>query len=107
VQAHVFLAGFLFAFAFVGPDPNPRRPGLPVRVTVLALAIAAHNVLAKLIYAYPLAVVPPEQAQAGAQIMYYGGAPVQLTIIILLGMEWLHRQDHSRAVAERVAVAPS
>ena len=46
-------------------------------------------------------------AHPGAQIMYYGGAPVELTIIILLGLEWLHRQDHSRAVAERVAVAPS
>jgi putative membrane protein len=107
VHSQVFLAGYLFAFALVGPNPNPHRARLPVRVTVLALAIAAHNVLAKLIYVYPLAVVRPEQAHAGAQIMYYGGAPVELAIIILLGLEWLRGQDHIRAVAERVAVAPS
>jgi putative membrane protein len=107
VHAHVFLAGYLFTFALVGPDPNPHRARLPVRVTVLALAIAAHNVLAKLIYAYPSAAYPSEQAHAGAQIMYYGGAPVELTIIVLLGLEWLRRQDHSRAVTERVAIAPS
>ena len=103
----MFLAGYLFAFALVGPDPNPHRAGLPVRVTVLALAVAAHNVLAKLIYAYPLAVVPPEQMHAGAQIMYYGGAPVELAIIVLLGLEWLDRQDQSRAAAPRVAAAAS
>jgi putative membrane protein len=70
VHAHVLLAGYLFTFALVGPDPNPHRANLTVRVAVLALAVAAHNVLAKLIYAFPAATMPAEQARAGAQIMY-------------------------------------
>jgi putative membrane protein len=105
VHAHVLLAGYLFAFALVGADPNPHRAHLAVRVAVLALAVTAHNVLAKLIYAFPMVMLPAEQARAGAQIMYYGGAPVEIVIIVLLGLEWLRRQDRSRAAARRVAVA--
>jgi putative membrane protein len=84
--------------------PSTPRPSATLRVAVLALAVAAHNVLAKLIYAFPAATMPAEQARAGAQIMYYGGAPVEIAIIVLLGVEWLRRQDRSRAAARRVAV---
>ena len=56
VHLHVFLAGCLFAVAIVGPDPAPHRPGPAVRAAVLVLTVAAHDVLAKTIYAFP----PPE-----------------------------------------------
>jgi len=66
VHLHVFLAGWLFTAAFVGPDPAPHRARLPVRAAVLVLALAAHDVLAKTLYAHPPAGVDPAAAAAGA-----------------------------------------
>lgn len=96
VHAHVLLAGCLFASAFVGPDPNPHRTSVVTRAVVLGTAIAAHDVLAKLLYAEPLPMASVEESQVAAQIMYYGGAPVELAIVVLLGREWLARQDRRR-----------
>ncbi|MBP2367123.1 cytochrome c oxidase assembly protein [Pseudonocardia parietis] len=98
VHAHVFAAGYLFSFAVLGrPDPAPHRPAPHWRAAALVGAIAAHNVLAKSLYADPPAGVPPEQAQAGAQLMYYAGAPVELLLIVLLCRSWLlPRRDRGR-----------
>ena len=101
VHAHVFLAGCLFTLALVGPDPAPHRPGLPLRAAVLVLAIAAHNILTKTIYAYPPDGVPADQAAAGAQLMYYGGAPIEIALLVLLGREWARAQDRRTAPARR------
>lgn len=95
IHAHVFLAGYLFTAAIIGPDPAPRRAGLPVRAAVLVLTIAAHNILAKTIYAFPPAGVAADQAASGAQLMYYAGAPVEVAIIALLCQEWFRAQHRS------------
>jgi len=92
VHVHVFLAGWLFTHSLVGPDPAPHRAGLPVRAAVLVLAVAAHDVLAKTLYARPPAGVDPGGAAVGAQVMYYGGAPVEIALFVLLGAEWFRRQ---------------
>jgi putative membrane protein len=92
VHVHVLLAGWLFTYSLVGPDPAPHRAGLPVRAAVLVLAVAAHDVLAKTLYADPPAGVAPGQAAVGAQVMYYGGAPVEIALFVLLGAEWFRRQ---------------
>ncbi|CAN3129364.1 cytochrome c oxidase assembly protein [Mycobacterium sp. smrl_JER01] len=90
VHVHVVAAGYLFTFAVLGgPDPAPHRPSPPWRVTALVLAIAAHNVLAKTIYADPPEGVPVEQAQAGAQFMYYVGAPIEIALLVLVCRPWL------------------
>jgi putative membrane protein len=59
-----------------------------VRAAVLVLAIAAHNVLAKTIYAFPPPGVDPAQAAAAGWLMYYAAAPVELAMIIVLCREW-------------------
>jgi len=92
VHVHVFLAGWLFTHSLVGSDPAPHRAGLPVRAAVLVLAVAAHDVLAKTLYAHPPAGVDPGGAAVGAQVMYYGGAPVEIALFVLLGAEWFRRQ---------------
>ena len=51
VHVHMLLAGYLFAFALIGPDPAPHRPGFAVRTGAPVVAVAAHDVLAKLLYA--------------------------------------------------------
>jgi putative membrane protein len=92
VHAHVFVAGYLFSFALVGFDPAPHRVSLPTRAAVLVLAIAAHDVLAKTIYAVPPDGIAADQAAFGAQLMYYGGAPIEIALIVLLGAEWFRSQ---------------
>lgn len=91
VHVHVFLAGYLFTASLVGPDPAPHRPGPGLRATVLVLAVAAHNVLAKLLVADPPPGIDPGRAEVAAQVMYYGGFPVELTLFVLLGREWAAR----------------
>ena len=88
----MLLAGYLFAFALIGPDPAPHRPGLVVRAGVLVAAVAAHDVLAKLLYATPPPGVPVAQAEAAGLLMYYGAAPVHVALFVLLGREWFAGQ---------------
>jgi putative membrane protein len=109
VHVHVFLAGWLFTHSLVGPDPAPHRAGLPVRAAVLVLAVAAHDVLAKTLYARPPAGVDPGGAAVGAQVMYYGGAPVEIALFVLLGAEWFRRQgltDQHRPLTGRRCPPP-
>lgn len=96
VQVHFVLAGYLFAWSLVGPDPAPRRPSLRVRAVVLVLAAAAHGVLAKLLYARAGALPPgashaAADAEQAAQWMYYGGDVVEVLLVVLLGAEWYRR----------------
>lgn len=56
-----------------------------MRLTVLVLAIAAHSVLAKSIYANGLAVgTGTYDVQSGAQLLYNGGTFAELIMATLL-----------------------
>ncbi len=92
VAAHVLLAGYLFAFSLVGADPTAHRAAPAVRAGVLVAAVAAHDVLAKLLYAAPPAGVPVAQAESAGMIMYYGGTVVHVALFVLLGREWARAQ---------------
>ena len=87
VHVHVLLAGCLFAWTVAGPDPVPTRPSVPRRLLVLAVAVAAHSVLAQLLYAGILVDVhvPAPERMAGAQLMYWFGdlAEVALALAVL------------------------
>ncbi|WP_207918584.1 cytochrome c oxidase assembly protein [Saccharopolyspora karakumensis] len=90
VHIHVLAAGFVFTFAVLGgPDPAPHRSHAAWRATTLVVAVAAHNVLAKTVYAAPPDGVTAEQAQIGGQLMYYGSAPVELLLFVLLCRSWI------------------
>lgn len=88
VHAHIFLAGYVFTTALVGVDPDPHRAPIPVRSVVLIGFIAAHSILAKWLYAHPPAGVAAADGQIGAQLMYYGGDVVDVTLIVLLFLGW-------------------
>lgn len=88
VHAHIFLTGYLLAFSLVGIDPNPHRAAFTTRSVVLVAFIAAHSVLAKWGYAHPPTGVTAQDAHAGAQLMYYGGDLVDLTLIVALFTRW-------------------
>jgi putative membrane protein len=97
VHLHMLLTGYLATFALVGRDPAPHRAALGIRCGVLVAAVAAHDVLAKLVYATPLPGVPVAQAQVAGMLMYYGAAPVHVVLFVLLGREWARRQQRADA----------
>ena len=106
VHVHMLMAGYLFAFALIGPDPAPHRPGFAVRAGVLVVAVAAHDVLAKLLYAAPPPGAPVAQAEVAGLLMYYGAAPVHVALFVLLGREWLAGQRRARDRAQRQPSQP-
>ncbi|SEP60016.1 cytochrome c oxidase assembly protein [Microlunatus flavus] len=88
VHAHVLLAGHLFSAVMVGRDPLPHRRGTRHLLVVLVLALAAHDVLAKRLYAYGYAPMSMADLPQGAQLMYYGGDAVDLLLAVLVCLRW-------------------
>ncbi len=85
VHLHFVVAGCLFAWATVGPDPAPRRPAAGVRLAAIGAAVAAHATLAKLMYAYGWPRGTPhgaDELRAAAQLMYYGGDATELLLLV-------------------------
>ncbi|MCE0763821.1 cytochrome c oxidase assembly protein [Pseudonocardia kujensis] len=103
VAVHMLLAGALFAAALVSPDPAPHRARLGLRAAVLVAAVAAHDVLAKTVHADPPPGVPAAAARAGAELLYYGGLPVELALMVLLGAEWWARDRRAALRPARAA----
>jgi len=88
VHAHLFIAGYLFTAAVISVDPMPHRRSFRHRSAVLVLALAAHDILAKYLYAHPPDGVPVPAAETGAMVMYYGGDAVDVAILVVLGAHW-------------------
>ncbi|MGG1878554.1 cytochrome c oxidase assembly protein [Paenibacillus cisolokensis] len=88
IHIHVFLAGYLFTASILANEPAPHRYRLPLRVIVLILEAAAHNILSKHLYAHPPVGVPLAQAETGSMLMYYGGDAVDIMMMTALGYQW-------------------
>ncbi|MFJ8921987.1 cytochrome c oxidase assembly protein [Streptomyces sp. NPDC102415] len=90
LHVHFLLAGCLFAYVIAGPDPAPARPGVPARLVVLGVAIAAHAVISQLMYGgFGIDIhAPVDQVQGGAEIMYYGGDIAELLLAVALVATW-------------------
>ena len=86
VHAHLLLAGYLFTAAVIGLDPRPHPPARILVAIVLVLAIAAHGILAKHLYAHPPAGFA--DVRAGAQLMYYAGAWVEAVVVLVFCARW-------------------
>lgn len=61
--------------------------------------IAAHQILAKRLYAHPPAGVDARDAEVGAQVMHYGGDVVDVFLIVLLFAGW-YSATRPRTLAE-------
>ncbi|HWS49420.1 MAG TPA: cytochrome c oxidase assembly protein [Microbacterium sp.] len=88
LMLHFLIVGYLFTVSIVGVDPNPHRASFTVRAIVLMLALAAHSVLAKLIYAEPPPGVSRGDGEVGAQVMFYGGDLIDVALMVVLCAEW-------------------
>jgi len=104
VHIHLFVAGYLFTIAIVSVDPLPHRRSYLHRAVVLILALAAHDILAKYLYAHPPVGVSASAAESGAMIMYYGGDAVDVAIMVLLCAHWYRASGRRRGA--RVPAAP-
>jgi putative membrane protein len=96
VQVHFLVAGYLLVAALVGSDPQPHRPGFRTRGTVLVLAVAGHDILAKYLYAHPPTGIPPDQGAAGGVLMYYGGGALEILLMVLFCRNWYVAAGRSR-----------
>ena len=69
--------------------------------------LALHSILGKVIYAHPPQGVADEQAQLGAQVMYYGGDYIDLVLIVLFCLDWYRRggREHARSSSAAVVGA--
>jgi len=115
VMLHFLVAGCLFTAAVAPVDPAPHRASLRVRVVVLILALAAHGILAKTLYASAFSstsgsnhsgglsaliqvpAVAVADLQAGAQVMYYGGDAVDLVLLALVLLGWYRSRERRRS----------
>ncbi|WP_077799727.1 cytochrome c oxidase assembly protein [Streptomyces sp. JHA26] len=90
MNAHFLASGCLFVHAVAGPDPAPARPGVPVRLVYLGLAIAAHALIAQAMYGgfFVHVHAPVDQVRRGAEIMYYGGDIAELLVAAALVSTW-------------------
>ncbi|SCF31981.1 cytochrome c oxidase assembly protein [Micromonospora mirobrigensis] len=89
VLLHFLASGYLFTWSIAGPDPGPHRPGVPLRLVVLGIAVAAHAALAQLLYAGLVDTpAPPEQLRAAATLMYYGGDLAEILLALALLVTW-------------------
>lgn len=88
VHFHVFAAGYVFTVSILYFDPVSRRLPYANRAIVSIMAMAGHAILAKSIYAHPPSGVPPEQAELGGMVMYYGGDFIDIVMIFILCLQW-------------------
>ncbi len=102
VTFHLVAAGYLWTAAVIGRDPNPHRAGLRLRAVVLIAAAAAHNILAKSLYADPPAGVPAAAAESGAMAMYYAGGAVEIAVMLILCLQWYRSSAPGRSSARAV-----
>lgn len=95
IHLHIFLAGYVFTIAFIYIDPTPHPHSYVFRSIILLVALAAHSILAKYIYAYPPQHVIATQAELGAKIMYYGGDAIEMIIVYILFYQWFKSTRNS------------
>ena len=95
VWLHLLVSGYLATASVLAVDPAPHRRSVAVRAVALAGGAAAHDVLAKVLYAHPPAGTVG--AEAGARLMYDGGTVVTLVTAALLWRRWYVSREAVRA----------
>lgn len=82
VHAHFTAAGYLFTASVLKLERWMHDWGFLNRIFWLVGSLAGHAVLSKSIYAFPPPGVPADQAQIGAQLMYYGGDVLEILLLV-------------------------
>lgn len=108
VHVHMFLTGCLLNWFLLGRDPGPRRGGLTAQLSVLFATAAAHDVMAKVMYArlLPAAAGNAAQLHAGAQVLYYAGDLVEVLTAAVVMTAWYRRGGRELRRQERRTTRP-
>ncbi|AZZ56537.1 cytochrome c oxidase assembly protein [Rathayibacter iranicus] len=77
---HFLLSGCLLTAALVGVDPQPHRASFALRLGVLGVGIAAHALLATVLYAEAVS----DSDRQAALLLYYGGDALEIALATLL-----------------------
>lgn len=88
IHFHIFLAGYFFTISIIYTDPTPQQKPFVYRSIVLLMALAAHSILSKYIFAYPPVGISSVQAELGGMIMYYGGDAIEVGLVCILFYQW-------------------
>jgi len=88
IHFHVLGAGYIFTVSIIQIDRMPKRKSFLYRAIVFILALTAHGILAKYIYAHPPNGLPASEAKIGAQLMYYGGDLIDAILIMIFCFQW-------------------
>ncbi|GAB3587294.1 cytochrome c oxidase assembly protein [Calidifontibacter terrae] len=114
---HFMVSGYLFAWAFVGIDPGPRKWTPPLRLLVLLISIAFHSffgvalmtgtqlLAGDFFHQIGLSYVPSllvDQQRAGTIAWGLGEFPT-LIITLLIAFEWVRRDKSEADRQERKA----
>ena len=91
VHIHIFWAGYLFTTVMLQHEPIHHRSFF-YRGFILILAIGAHSILAKYIYAFPPMGVNQSEAELGGQLMYYGGDMIDSFLMLNLFYQWYRKE---------------
>ena len=109
IHLHFLLAGYLFAWSLVGPDPAPVRLRMRTRLAILLLAMASHGIFSKQMYIHTFPHGTPHSAddiRSAAQRMYYGGDFAEVLLAILLFNQYYRRsRRHPAHSSPATAVA--
>lgn len=95
IHVHIFLAGYLFTISIIYIDPTPQQKPFIFRSVVLLIALAAHSILSKYLYAHPPRGITAVQAELGGMIMYYGGDAIEVGLVCILCYQW-YRSTRSK-----------
>ncbi|WFE93657.1 cytochrome c oxidase assembly protein [Micromonospora sp. WMMD987] len=102
VLLHFLASGYVFSWAIAGPDPGPHRPGVPLRLAVLGLSVAAHATLAQLMYAGLVDVAAPaDRLRTAATLMYYVGDLAEILLALALLATWRPTPRRDRPTPDR------
>lgn len=99
IHLHFIMAGYLFTWSIIGPDPARRRSGMITRLLAMFLSIGLHANLSKMMFAYALPAVDiysVEQKREAAKLMYYWGDLSEIIILIFLLYLWLWNKSRNR-----------
>lgn len=92
---HFLLSGCLLTAALVGVDPSPHRAQFPLRLLVLFASIAAHSLLATVVYAEAV----DEAGRQAALLLYYGGDLLEIALATVLCAQQFTRSAPRRLSA--------
>jgi putative membrane protein len=88
VHIHVFLVSYLFTISIIYFDYIPHQWSFRFRSIVLLIALAAHGILSKYLYANPPEGISGVDAETGSMLMYYGGDASEILLIIIFCAQW-------------------